>query len=122
MVADSLRWLSRPRPRLVQSRWAVNSDTVLVSAGRLSSLMAKTKGLRNKSKALMPTGNRPVLGRIDNRIGRQLSEEEIISDLKSGCFGTIIPVTHPPRLSGFDRDAQPWRVFCACRILGGTYA
>lgn len=27
---------------------------------------------------------------------------------------TIIYPTHPPRLSGFDREAQPWRVFFAC--------
>ncbi len=27
---------------------------------------------------------------------------------------TIIYPTHPPRLSGFDREAQPWRVFYAC--------
>ena len=27
---------------------------------------------------------------------------------------TIYP-THPPRLSGFDREAQPWRGFYACQ-------
>lgn len=27
-----------------------------------------------------------------------------------------IPATHPPRLSGFNREAQPWRVFYACFI------
>jgi len=25
----------------------------------------------------------------------------------------ILAATHPPRLAGFDREAQPWRVFYA---------
>jgi len=31
-----------------------------------------------------------------------------------GCLCAILLLTHPPRLSGFDRDAQPWRVFYVC--------
>ncbi len=34
-----------------------------------------------------------------------------LKGLKSGPFQAMISLTHPPRLSGFDRDAQPWRVF-----------
>ncbi len=38
-----------------------------------------------------------------------------------GCAQTI-PVTHPSRLSGFNREAQTWRVFCACRVGSGQHA
>lgn len=46
--------------------------------------------------------------------GRQGIEKQPVLYLKFGWFWTIIFVTHPPRLSGFDRDAQPWWVFYAC--------
>jgi hypothetical protein len=36
MVADLLRWLSRPRPRLIQSRLAVNSVISLPLTGKKS--------------------------------------------------------------------------------------
>ncbi|GEM19309.1 hypothetical protein IB75_06050 [Nitrosococcus oceani C-27] len=39
MVADLLRWLSRPKPRLIQSRWAVNSPSILTSTENKSILL-----------------------------------------------------------------------------------
>ena len=42
--------------------------------------------------------------------------------LKLIGYVQTIPVTHPPRLSGFNREAQPWRVFCACRVGSGQHA
>lgn len=46
--------------------------------------------------------------------GLQGIEKQPVLYLKFSWFWTIIPITHPPRLSGFDRDAQPWWVFYAC--------
>ncbi|EDZ67716.1 hypothetical protein NOC27_1043 [Nitrosococcus oceani AFC27] len=34
-----LRWLSRPKPRLIQSRWAVNSPSILTSTENKSILL-----------------------------------------------------------------------------------
>jgi len=31
-VADLLRWFSRPKPRLIQSRWAVNSYIINITS------------------------------------------------------------------------------------------
>ncbi len=37
-------------------------------------------------------------------------------------YAQTIPVTHLSRLSGFNREAQPWRVFFACRVGSGKHA
>ncbi len=124
MAADSLRWLSRPRPRLVQSRWAVNSITVLVTAGRMSSLVTcpKQKGPGESPEPLCRPGEAQSMdGNIarsmrQHKNGFQRIKAQPCEGLTTGAFQAIISLTHPPRLSGFDRDAQPWRVFCAREV------
>lgn|GEM_PF-4919077 len=50
------------------------------------------------------------------------SNEMAKQALKLIVYAQTIPAIHPPRLSGFNREAQPWRVFCACRIWSGQHA
>jgi hypothetical protein len=39
MAADLLRWLSGPKPRLIQNRLAVNSTIILILTGKKSTLI-----------------------------------------------------------------------------------
>jgi len=49
------------------------------------------------------------------RAGSNTGEDEIAKQaLKLMGYAQAIPVTHPSRLSGYNREVQPWRVFCAC--------
>lgn len=79
----------------------------------------KQKGLGSSPKPLCRPGTAQSMAGNIVRPGRQYKDRlhyiEIqgIKGLKSEPFQVMISLTHPPRLSGFDRDAQPWRVFYA---------
>jgi len=40
----------------------------------------------------------------------------LLSLLIYSLINAILVITYPPRLSGFDREAQPWWVFYACHL------
>ncbi len=77
----------------------------------------KQKGLGTSPKPLYRPGTAQSMAGNIIGPGRQYKNRlhyvatQPLKGLKSGPFQAMISLTHPPRLSGSDRDAQPWRVF-----------